>query len=305
MSYKIYNSTNWKEAELHHLDFLWDIRPKEIKQHTKENWDGWAHDWEKELREDEKRRKRSQKRVEATARYLIKRGVLGPDCDVIDIGCGPGRFVAEFAKTAKHAAGLDISDQMTEYGLAYCKEMGLDNVSFFAKDFKEMDVEKEGMTEKYDLVFSSITPAIGCRGGYEKAMKMSKKWFFNANFISTSDTLQESLSEMMGIHPVRSRDGTGFYCMLNELILKGYYPELEYYRENDVVEYNVESAFLEYSKWFFRNGIMEKDEKRMKDALASLSDRDGKIRSEKEWVYVWLLVGKKGRFIHEMDTDQV
>ena len=289
---------NWKAAELAHIGELWDVRPKGLMQHTKECWNEKAHDWERGLRENEKRQERSRKRVEATAAYLIERGVLTENTDVMDIGCGPGRFVAEFAKTARSSEGLDISDQMTQYGLEYCKENGLENVSFYARDFKNMDLKAEGLYEKYDLVFSSITPAIGYRGGYEKAMEMSKAWFFNANFISIRDTLEEALEEKLGTHPVRYRDGAGFYCMLNELLLKGYYPELRYYREEDCDIFTPEEALEEYEKLFYRQGANGNEIRQMKEALESLKKEDGRVVSEKEWVYVWLLVEKNSRNVH-------
>ncbi len=293
----------WKEAELAHLQELWNVRPKmPAHHHTREKWNERAHKWEQELRENQAREERSRRRVEATARYLIRRGVLTEDTAVIDIGCGPGRFVAEFAKTAKQSDGLDISDQMTGYGWAFCREAGLDNVSFYDLDFKTMDPAEQGMEEKYDLVFSSITPAVGNKAGYEKAMAMSKGWFFNANFVTIRDTLQTALEEKLGFVPARSRDGAGFYCMMNELLLKGYYPELTYYSEQDVDYYDIESAYREYSNWFFREGPDGQQERAMKEALASLADENGRIRAEKEWVYAWLLVDKQNRNVHENNT---
>lgn len=290
---------NWKAEELKHLAELWEIRPKCPQQHTRERWNKIAEGWEQGLREDEKRAARSERRVTATAKYLIERGVLTPQTTVIDIGCGPGRFVAEFAKTAKHSSGLDISDTMTDYGYSFCREQGLDNVSFYARDFKTMDVQAEGMMEKYDLVFSSITPAMGHREGFEKALEMTNGWFFNANFISIRDTLQEKLEDLLDEHPVRSRDGAGFYCMMNELILKGYYPETTYFREADTDVFTVDSALEEYLSLFYREEASKEQENRMKKALESLADGSGKLISEKEWVYVWILADKKNRNIYD------
>lgn len=291
-------SRNWKELELNHLKDLWDVRPPGIVRHTKDFWDEKAHRFEKDLTEDESREARSRRRVEETAAYLIERGVLTEESTVIDIGCGPGRFVAEFAETAKQSDGLDISGQMTEYGLEYCNKKGVKNVSFYARDFKHMDVKKEGFFEKYDLVFSSITPAIGYKGGYEKAFDLTKEWFFNANYISVTDTLQTLLEKELGRFAVRSRDGAGFYCMLSEMILKGLYPELRYFRETDVDLYDPDAAYKEYSRWFYREGPTKEQERRMKEVLLRLCGEDGKLRSEKEWVYAWLLVSKNGRIVH-------
>ena len=166
-------SNDWKTEELKHLDLLWEARPPIVMSHTRNDWNRRAVSWEQGLRENETRRERSEKRVKATVDYLVSVGALDSGTDVIDIGCGPGRFVAEFAKIARHATGYDLSDSMVAYGREFCRERGISNATFRAGDFKELDVEAEGLAGKYDLVFSSITPAMGYRDGYKKGMLMT------------------------------------------------------------------------------------------------------------------------------------
>ena len=49
------------------------------------------------------------KRVTSVAGFLRAHGLLQKDQTVLDIGCGAGYFTAEFAKTAGHVTGMDIS----------------------------------------------------------------------------------------------------------------------------------------------------------------------------------------------------
>ena len=83
-------------------------------------------------------------RVQATADFLRKHGLLDADMDVIDIGCGPGRFVAEFAKTAHYVEGTDLSPKMLEYAAEYAASQGIHNVSFIPCDFKQLDIDEMG-----------------------------------------------------------------------------------------------------------------------------------------------------------------
>ena len=109
-------NTDWNNKEqLERFLTLQRKKPEMPVQHTRELWDRWAHNWESGLREDEARKERSRKRITATAEFLRSHGLLGADCEVIDIGCGPGRFVAEFAKTAKYVTGTDLSPNMLDY----------------------------------------------------------------------------------------------------------------------------------------------------------------------------------------------
>ena len=99
-------NTDWNNKEqLERFLSLQRKKPEMPVQHTRELWDRWAHNWESGLREDEARKERSRKRITATAEFLRSHGLLGADCEVIDIGCGPGRFVAEFAENGKICDG--------------------------------------------------------------------------------------------------------------------------------------------------------------------------------------------------------
>ena len=84
-------NTDWNNKEqLERFLSLQRKKPEMPVQHTRELWDRWAHNWESGLREDEARKERSRKRITAIAEFLRSHGLLGADCEVIDIGCGPG-----------------------------------------------------------------------------------------------------------------------------------------------------------------------------------------------------------------------
>ena len=77
-----------------------------------------------------------------------------------DIGCGPGRFVAAFARHVHKVVGLDISDKMISHGMEHIQKEGLSNACLYVCDFQKLDIEKAGYKHAFDLVFSSMTPAL-------------------------------------------------------------------------------------------------------------------------------------------------
>ena len=159
---------------------IWNEKENSNRRHTKEAWNGRASSWGKELEKKEHFQQSMDDRVYASVEYLKQHGALKNGMEVIDIGCGPGRFVTEFARTAKHATGLDISEKMVELGEAHARECGLDNVTFMAEDFSSVDIEEMGWKKKFDLVFTSITPAIGTMKDLEKAIDICKSYCFNS-----------------------------------------------------------------------------------------------------------------------------
>ena len=150
---------------------------------TQKKWNKRADFWQKERVQ----KRRGDERVVRTLSFLEQRGILKENMDVVDIGCGPGRFAAAFARRCHHVTGLDISEKMIEYGKAYINEEQLSNVDLRICDFQALDIDKEGYREKFDLVFTSMTPALNGVDNLMKAISMSRKWcwsdFFRSDFL--------------------------------------------------------------------------------------------------------------------------
>jgi len=223
-----------RDAELEYFKEQWAIRQMSPVSHSSDIWDERAEEWISALEPkngvESTRAKGMFSRVAATEHYLRGRGLLEPDSSAVDIGCGPGLFVLEFAKTAKLAVGVDYSSRFVEYGNQKAAERGLDNARFIQRDFFAMDVEAEGMLGAFDLVFSSITPAATGDGCLEKLMSLSRNWCYNASFVFAGDTLSEKVCRDVFGEEFRTRwDGRGFYALLNLLWLLGYYPETTYF----------------------------------------------------------------------------
>jgi SAM-dependent methyltransferase len=171
-------------------------------------------------------------RAEAAALYLRNRGLLGANDSVIDVGCGPGLFVAEFAETAGHATGFDYSSRFIGYAEKYAAGRGVANVSFRVCDFTAIDIDAEGLAGAFDLVFTSITPAASAKGCMDKLIRMSRGWCYNASFVHAEDDLAERVSrDVFGERFTPRWNGSGFYALVNLLWLSGYYPETTYYDE--------------------------------------------------------------------------
>lgn len=74
---------------------------------------------------------------------------------ILDIGCGPGTYALPFAEEAGQVDALDTSSRMLAVLKKESSRRGLKNISTI-----EADWDKYGPSAEYDLVFSSMSPAI-------------------------------------------------------------------------------------------------------------------------------------------------
>ncbi len=238
------------EASVKHnrrdLEYFWSMQestfPGDLQQ-TVQMWDKRAKLWATQRQ----RQVRTDERVPVTLEYLTGRGVLTPESRVADVGCGPGRFAAAFGGIAREVVGFDCSPEMLADGETHVRAVGAEKVRFVLCDFPHLDVQAAGFAGAFDLVFSSMTPAVHCRAGLRNAMAMSRKWCCNISHVHRENELQNRMrKEVFGLEPLDRRQGRAFYSLFNLLFLLGYQPETSFFRRRKEQWVYPDGAFVEY-----------------------------------------------------------
>lgn len=216
------------ETDLAYFAAMQESQPKDRPDHSAKKWDQRAEAWEKERREKQK----GDARVRSAVAYLEEQGLLQPDFHVADVGCGPGRFAVAFARRVRWVTGFDLSPRMIHYGLEYARREGVANLTLQALDFQTLEVEAAGLRRAFDLVFSSLTPAVHGQAGLEKMMDMSRAYCCNITHLYHRNSICRQLQEeVFGIPPVSPWGGRWFYSLFNLLLLRGYLPQTSYDRQ--------------------------------------------------------------------------
>ena len=263
-------------------------------------WDSRAHEWAANMDSDRQTQERTAARVGATVEYFLRKGILHDKAEIIDIGCGLGRFVLEFAKHAGHVIGSDISLEMLKYAAGYAKNEGLKNVSYVPCDFKEFDPKALGWERRFDLVFASITPVV-YGDGLDKFMSMSKKWCFNSSFVRREDAFMDRmLSEIFGTDANGTRDASWnrYYTLSNVLMLRGYLPEITYYKEGKQKTFKADMESAKNLAIDAKQRVNKKIEEMQEpifEYLKENADENGNISINDTVTYAWTLwdVSKK------------
>ena len=271
---------------------LWGM--DEPKDNKKTNWDDRAGSWGFLLESESAFKRSLHERVAKTSNFLRERGLLGPGDAVADVGCGTGRFTSEFATTAGHVTGIDISEKMLDLARRHAAESGITNTSYILRDFTETDVDAEGWTGGFDLVFTSITGAVSGVSNLNKIMRMSRAYCFNSSFIRNRDDLEKRVAgEVFGIdpNPALGAGGSPFYSLFNLLWLDGYYPETCYHKQRHDNMVPADDELAEYYAWsIFRKPVADGEVKSLiKGYLLKNATQDGMIRQYTERWYGWIL----------------
>lgn len=290
------------EEELNHFEKIWQMRPPVDKKisHSKDSWNKRAENWAKEL-ENTEHKKRSDERLKATFDFINRYNVINKESKVIDIGCGLGLYVNEFAKTAGYITGIDLSPYMIEYAENFVSGKFPDKkIVWKACDFKNIDIDETGWRKCFDLVFTSLTPAVDGLESIKKICDMSKGYCFNSTFVSSDDNIDKYLYEKLTgkeFDEEFKKHHHWYYALYNLLFLKGYYPRSDYYEEKWTSYIEADDKQTEFfaDRMKMKYKIDNVNADRIKELLLKKSDSDGKIRYDHHTVYGFLLWNVNGR----------
>ena len=171
------NQAIWKE--------LWDSAmenaPEKRPGHDPvKNWDQRAKGFAKRVDSPEAVRRR-----EGIFSMLINAQALGPDTRVLDIGAGPGTWAIPIVeKTGARVTAVEPSLEMVEILKEKMEQKGIgpDQICIDPRAWQEVDVEKEGLSGQFDLVFASMSPGVNEPEPLDKAMRASRKFCYLSTF---------------------------------------------------------------------------------------------------------------------------
>jgi len=281
--------TNQNESALAYFARMQNSQQQEDDFYNRpEVWDERARAWEAQY--GDPKSAKSEDRVQATLDYLLEQALLTPGCDVVDIGCGPGRFVAGFARTARHVLGIDFSQGMIEQAQAYAQSESLGNVSFMVRDFVQLDIEREGLAGEFDLVLASNTPAVHGVAGLEKAMGLSRGHCLIVTQIHSENRLESQIMrEVFGHSPRPGPSGQWFYAAWNLLYLLGYYPQTSYYSRHSECHVGSDYAGIFMERMLPLDQRTPESEGRIRKWLGTHAGPDGRVSELRDIKYGRLL----------------
>lgn len=129
---------------------------------------------------------------------LRNHGVLENAHDLLDVGGGTGRYGIPFSKNVQKVIISDYSKEMLFYANEYAKLHHRNNIEFIQNDWLHLEVEKIQWDKKFDIVFSSMSPATRNIEGLLKMEEASKKWCVLNQFTRMHDSMISMFKKSLG-----------------------------------------------------------------------------------------------------------
>lgn len=208
-------------------------------------------------------------------KLLESEHMLDKSYDILDIGCGVGVYSIALADKVNTATGLDISSKMREHGQKILEESGITNVFIETADWSTIDLEKQGMKERYDLVFAHNTPAVCDASTFEKLIDSSRLYCAICSPTRMIEPVMQKVQEIAGIGDNGSSCENYFGFMLDMLFQKGYQPKLHYEKQTWPMNQSYEDACSFYlGRAAMAKQLSESETKSIKDYLRSIIKDD-------------------------------
>ena len=189
------------------------------REFTQECWDRAA-----ETYDDLENEPDYAKQVERVTEKMTARGIFGAHRTLIDIACGTGTYGLIFARHVKRVTGIDISNSMLERFREKARARGIENLEIIHADWHSLD-----LSNKYDIVFSSMNPLLGDYKNIDRMLDISRRYLVLVGWagIRRNMFLERIGKKILG-HALRApkSDITVVFCYLYSL---GYSPEIEYF----------------------------------------------------------------------------
>lgn len=268
--------------DVHDFAKLWENDVADLAEMQK-IWDLRADDFN-----DRSNDKEGNKRQTQIMSLLTSRGMLSDNAEILDIGCGPGKYALEFAKSAKQVTGIDISPKMLQHAKNNAAQQNRDNTVFELAAWEPLNLLDHGWIKKFDLVFASMCPAINCSDSLLKMCEASKGACFISGFVQRQDKLRDELHKVIYGNYPENRWRTNMYYALNILWLSGYFPEITYYDDEFEHIWPLEKTVAIYSHQLKKKNMPDSDlAKQVEEYLQTKAD-NGMIRERVQAKIAWV-----------------
>jgi len=267
------------KKEIDFFEKLWSERVVDLKV-SQDHWDSRAEEFNSNKKNDT---------VKKVIDFLTSKNALDSKSEVLDIGCGTGKYTFEFAKAAKFVTGIDISPKMIEYAKENAVKREVANTEFRTLPWEEINIDTLNWKKKFGLVCAIMTPAISSKKCLDNMIQASNGYCIMSGHVDKREKVKQDIEkEVLGLKPHKVDFGRNVYLSFNILWNYGIYPEVNYYDLEIEKVRSIEQAYNYYcSQINWKYNLGEEQKLEIKSYLNKIS-KNGQVSDMFKSKTVWL-----------------
>jgi hypothetical protein len=256
---------------------------------VREQADAWNERWSRQpsgmVRSG--KAKDRQKRMTGIFEMLDAMNFTVEGARILDIGCGPGAVSIPFARAGAEVTALDVSDRALERLQAEAVKEKL-SIRTLQSSWWTANIDKLGLSNQFDLVFATNTPALKDADCFERMIACSRNCCYYGHTLHSGGHMRmnhpEPLQKILsGTQAQRvSSEMSWFLYGFIYVYLKGYQPVVRIDRSERNMKLDWQKAADRTIRWCeLSGGCTTGTKKKIRDYFRSIA-ADGICRMSGE-----------------------
>ncbi len=184
---------------------------------------------------------------------VVENGMADASSQVLDLGCGNGRFALWFAQHCSRVTGIDLSEKALEIARGAADGMQIENLTLVADDWHSLRLEDYGWVGAFDLVFCNTSPAVQSAETFKKLIRASRGWCYMSKPTHRAEAVTRYLCRELKIDHWHRPFEWDMMHAFDWLYMEGYEPRVDYTHENWKRSRTVDQAANYYTAWLAAN----------------------------------------------------
>lgn len=179
-------------------------------------------------------------------RLILEKKLVKPGDQVLDVGCGAGRFAFALERLGAKVLGVDFSPRMIAEAERCAAELG-SAARFRVLDWQDADLLREGLAGRFDFVLANMTPAICSADTFLKLTQAGRGHYLMTKHHRREASILDPLRDALGLTKPGSASDDSMLYAFELLWLQGLRPQIFYEDKHYLSRQTTEDAIRDYT----------------------------------------------------------
>ena len=204
-------------------------------------------------------------------RIIERENMVCKDSEVLDVGCGGGRYSFALEALGAEVTATDFSPEMIKKARESGENRG-SRVCFSLDDWHSLNLQEKNWGKKFDLVLANMTPAVVSADTFMKLIEASRGWVVMVGPTRRTNSILDDLNSLVNADSDRKTLDEAFAYAFDLAWLTGGCPKLEYEEQVWKNDLPLKEAINEYTlRISSAHELTDRDKEKIKEYLGNVA----------------------------------